>query len=72
MAPGAGVRSSSPRRCGRAAGATELVVGAACLDAGGVMLSVTPAGCQPEVDPEGSGGGIATPLGDGWLWIQAS
>ena len=31
-----------------------------------------PPGCQPEVDPLGSGGGIARPLGDGWFWIEAS
>ena len=31
-----------------------------------------PAGCQPESDPLGSGGGDAQPLGDGWFWINAS
>jgi hypothetical protein len=31
-----------------------------------------PAGCAPELDPLGSGHGVAEPLGSGWFWIQAS
>jgi hypothetical protein len=31
-----------------------------------------PTGCEPEVDPLGSGSGVAEPLGDGWFWIEAS
>lgn len=27
--------------------------------------------CDPELDPLGSGHGQATPLGDGWFWIEA-
>ena len=34
-------------------------------------LEFVPAGCQPEVDPLGSGDGTAQSLGDGWFWIEA-
>ncbi|HEY4228321.1 MAG TPA: hypothetical protein VGM49_08270, partial [Candidatus Limnocylindrales bacterium] len=29
-------------------------------------------GCQPEVDPLGSGAGLARDIGGGWYWIDAS
>jgi hypothetical protein len=32
----------------------------------------SPGGCPPEVDPQGSGSGVATDLGGGWYWIEAS
>jgi hypothetical protein len=35
-------------------------------------LEFVPEGCQPEVDPLGSGQGTADSLGDGWFWIEAS
>ena len=34
-------------------------------------LEFVEAGCEPEPDPLGSGGGQALDLGDGWFWIEA-
>ncbi|HEV8280688.1 MAG TPA: hypothetical protein VGQ02_02415 [Candidatus Limnocylindrales bacterium] len=34
-------------------------------------LEYVPTGCDPEPDPEGSGAGIAMPLGGPWYWIEA-
>jgi hypothetical protein len=35
-------------------------------------FELVPPGCEPEVDPLGSGQGQAEALGDGWYWITAS